>query len=259
MRRKIVRAADLKPPRKISDEDLDAICRTSAVAMNHHAMLRDFLDEVAATFGEAIAVEMKAPNREADRLAINRLIRDIRTAKQRLKRTAGPAGRVGLRVAGRRIAPIVAASWMRDRFPGDGATPDPYYWPPDDRAIRRQSRLPSRPTDVDELSLGARIGFMEQRAGAAIAVLLGDIADALEAGRRAIVQLPDGRKPLEHRKYLLAALAELWHRLGRRPTSGRNSKFGAFSEAVIEAIGWPTEGVNSALPEAKALWRKLYR
>jgi hypothetical protein len=259
MRRKIVRAADLKPPRKISDEDFDAICRTSAVAMKHHAMLRDFLDEVAAVFGEAIAAEIKAPNREADRLALNRVIEDIRTAKQRLKRTAGPAGRVGLRVAGRRIAPIVAASWMRNRFPGDRAAPESYYWPPDDRAIRRSSRSPLWPTDVDELSLGARIGFMERRAGDAIPALLGDIADALEAGRRAIVQLPVGRKPLEHRKYLLAALAELWHRLGRRPTSGRNSKFGAFSEAVIEAIGWPTEGVNSALPEAKALWLKLYR
>jgi hypothetical protein len=110
-----------------------------------------------------------------------------------------------------------------------------------------------------ELPLADRIAFMERRSGAAIAALLDDIAAALDDGRRAIVQLPDGRRPLQRRAYLLAALAELWRRLGRRPTTGDTSKFGDFAEAVIEAIGWPTEGVNAALPEAIALSRRLYR
>jgi len=65
--------------------------------------------------------------------------------------------------------------------------------------------------------------------------------------------------PLDHRAYFLAALAELWHRFGGRPTSGLKSKFGAFCEAVFEAIGWPTEGVSSALPDAIKLWRGLCR
>jgi hypothetical protein len=57
---------------------------------------------------------------------------------------------------------------------------------------------------------------------------------------------------------MLAALAEFWHRLGRRHTSGMKSKFGDFCEAVFDAIGWPTEGVNAALAEAKNLWRTRY-
>jgi hypothetical protein len=257
MRRRVVRAADLKPPRQISDEDFDAICTTSAVSKSEQAMVRNFLDEVVVGFGEAISDRAKLPTRKADRLAIERVVEDIRRAQRRLKRTPGPAGRLGLRVAGRGIGPIVAASWMRAQFPSDADAPAPFYWPLEDGAIRQRS--PYRPTDVDELSLGARIGFMERHAGGAIEALLGDLAGALEAGRRAIVQLPDGRRPLEHRKYLLAALAEVWHRLGRQPTGGITSQFGAFCEAVFDAIAWPTEGVNAALPDAIKLWRRLYR
>ncbi len=259
MRRRVVRAADLKPPRQISDEDFDAICATSALPMNEQAMVRNLLDEVAVGFGEAISDRAKLPARQADRLAIERVVKDIRCAQRRLKRTPGPAGRLGLRVASGGIGPIVAASWMRTRFPSEDDAPAPFYWPPEDSAIRQPSRSPYRPTDVDELSLGARIGFMERHAGKAIEALLGDLAGELEAGRRAIVQLPDGRKPLEHRKYLLAALAEVWHRLGRQPTGGITSQFGAFCEAVFAAIAWPTDGVDAALPDAIKLWRQLYR
>jgi hypothetical protein len=111
---------------------------------------------------------------------------------------------------------------------------------------------------MEDLSLDERIEFMEQRGGKVVPMLLRDIIAALEDGRRAIVQLPDGRKPLKNRAYMLAALAEAWHRLGRRPTSGINSRFGCFCEAVFEAIGWPTEGVNAALADTKKLWRTLY-
>jgi arylsulfatase A-like enzyme len=38
----------------------------------------------------------------------------------------------------------------------------------------------------------------------------------------------------------------VWHRLGRQPTGGITSQFGAFCEAVFDAIAWPTEGVNAA-------------
>ena len=99
---------------------------------------------------------------------------------------------------------------------------------------------------------------MEQRGGEALSALLGDITAALGDGLSTIVQLPDGRKPLKNREFMLAALAEGWRRLGRKPTSGIRSKFGEFCEAVFDAIGWPTEGVNAALADAKNRWKKLY-
>jgi hypothetical protein len=81
----------------------------------------------------------------------------------------------------------------------------------------------------------------------------------LDDARRHIVELPKGRKPLEYRNYLMAALAELWCRLGRQPTSGARSQFGEFCECVFVALGWPTEGVNAALSDAIAAWRDHYR
>jgi hypothetical protein len=258
-RKAVVRAADLGPPRPIDDEDFAEICATSAIRVNQHEAVRDFLDEAVTGFGDYLRGERALPSREADRLAIMKAAKDLRRAQQRLKKKTGPAGRLGLKMAGRQMAPMISASWMRRRFPGDPAVPDPIYWPVDNRSGRTPARTPARPIDTDDLSLGQRIGFMRQRSALATVALLGDIADALEAGRLAIVHLPDGRKPLECRAFMLAALAELWHRLGRKPTSGINSKFGAFCEAVFEAIGWPTKGVNYALSEAIALWRSRYR
>jgi hypothetical protein len=260
MFRKVVRAAELLPPRRISNEDFAAICKTSDIAREMRAAARDFLDDAVNGFAEAITNAEALPSRKPDRLAIERAIADLRSAQHRLKRRTGPAGAMGSRVAGRHIAPALSVSWMRRHFPGDSATPNPIYWPPDERGGRDPfgGREPSRPIDTDALSEQQRIEFMATRGSAAIAALLGDIVDALDSGRRAIVQLPDGRKPLENRAYMLAALAELWHRLGRRPATGINSQFGSFSETVFEAIGWPTDGVNAALRDAIKLWRYLY-
>jgi hypothetical protein len=43
----------------------------------------------------------------------------------------------------------------------------------------------------------------------------------------------------------------LWCRLGRSPTSGLNSNFGAFCGGVFEAIGWPTEEGHAESPTAE--------
>jgi hypothetical protein len=259
VQRRIVRAADLNSPRIISDCDFCTICALCNIPLAQQSMVREFLGEVVTAFGGAIANRSAEPTRQDDRRAMERAIKGIRRAKYWLRRNTGSAGARGLHVAGRNIAPALSAAWMRARFPHESDTPAPLYWPPDDRSDGRQhARLPARPADVDELSLDQRIDFMQQHAREGLLALLHAIAAALEDGRRAIVRLPDGRKPLTYRTYLLAALAELWHRLGRRPTAGARSKFGAFCEAVCEAIGWPTEGVNAAVPRAIKDWRRLY-
>jgi hypothetical protein len=113
--------------------------------------------------------------------------------------------------------------------------------------------------DVDDLSLDQRIFFARRRSRELILAILAETAEALDVARRHIAEAPDGRKPLEIRKYLMANLAELWRDLGNRPTSGMRSQFGAFCESVFEALGWPTEGVNAALSDAIATWRERYR
>jgi hypothetical protein len=111
--------------------------------------------------------------------------------------------------------------------------------------------------DADNVTVGHRVEFMEQHSGAAFVAVLRDLNEALLRGRAAILDVP-GRKKLKHRDYMLAALAELWHRLGRTPASG-DSSFAAFCEVVLASIGWPTSGTKSALPSAIKLWRLRYR
>jgi len=149
---------------------------------------------------------------------------------------------------------------MRNRFPGDRHTPIARYWPADDHDLREPPRwaVPVRPTEIDDLSLAERVAFMRAKGGSAIAALVEDIAAGLEAGRGAILELPSGRKPLEIRKYLLAGLAELWWLLDRQPTTGMKSEYGEFCECVLDAIGWPTLGVNAALEDAIKFWRSEY-
>jgi len=259
MTRKVVRAADLKPPCLISDDDFAALCATHKIKTSEHSAIRGFLIEVTAEFGNAMRETRTLPARKADRLAVVRAIADLRRAQHQLQRRTGPAGAAGLRAAGRDIASAIPVSWMRRHFADDPAVPAAVHWPTDDRSGRTPARVPARRMDADDLSLDERVGFMGRHGAEAIAALIGDIMGALENGRRAIVHLPPGRKPLEYRAYMLAALAELWYRLGRQPKSGINSQYGSFAEAVCDAIGWPSEGVNSALPDAIRLWRRLYR
>jgi hypothetical protein len=258
MRQRPVRLVDLKPPRRIDNDTFDAICRTCEVPDTGRAALRDLLQDAVAGFASHITSQQRLPTRTAYRLAIERAIENLRYAERGLRKL-GPIGRRGLNTGGRHIASAISALWMRRRFPGERAIPDTIYWPEGDSGFRATARVPSRPTDLEELFLDQRIRFMEWRGADAIPELLGDFIASLTHARNAIVQLPGGRKPLDIRRFMLAALAESWHRLGRRPTTGINSKFGAYREAVFDAIGWPTEGVNAALMEAIVLWRERYR
>lgn len=261
MKGKLARDADFGPPGQISQDDFEAICRDSHIPNASRADLREILDEAIEGFGLSISRQRGLPSRQYDSKTFDSAIKAIRKAQHFMKNKPGLAGQQGLRTAARQIGSIVSASWMRDRFPNDGLTPSPRFWPVDDYDLREPSRwaIPDRSTELDDLSLNERVGFMRAKGSVAIAALLEDIAAALEAGRGAILRLPSGRKPMETRKYMLAGLANVWNQLGRTPTTGSKSKFGEFCESVFDAIGWPTDGVNAALEEAIKLWSNLYR
>jgi hypothetical protein len=257
--RSVVRADDLLPPRRIGDEDFETICRTFGIVGERREQAREFLDQCVSAFAKAISNSRSLPSRKTDRHNIERALREIQNAARWLNQATGPTARLALRIGGRRIGPLVSAAWLRRRFPDDEMTPAAYFWPHEDRSGRSPAREPPYPIDVDDLSRDERTRFARRRARDVIAAILTEIIEALYDARRDIVEMPDGRKPLEYRKYLMAGLAELWHRLGKRPTSGTNSKFGGFCESVFDALGWPTEGVNAALSDAIATWKELYR
>jgi hypothetical protein len=162
-------------------------------------------------------------------------------------------------LAGRQIAPAVSNDWLQRHFPNDFEAPSETRPPADYNPLRPSLRDAEWLDEAEKRLLDYGVDLMGRLGGAAIAKLIAEEITVLEEGRRLIVHLPDGRKPLIHRAYMLAALAQVWRSLGRRPASGANSRFGVFCEAVFEAIGWPTEGVNSALPSAITLSRRLYR
>ena len=259
MVQRVVRAAELKPPLPVSADHFDNICGTFNIRRQQQDEVRNSLTDLVEGFGAAIARDLSFPSRDQDRLAIKKAINYLRAAEILLKAKKGPAGLRALKLAGQHIAPAVADSWLQSRFSDEfiGLTElDP---PADYNPLRLRPRDADRLSERENRLLDHRIDFMIRHGGSAIAKLLSDEIAALEKGLLSIYRLPPGRKPLTHRAYMLAALAEIWRRLGRRPTSGLNSRFGSFCEAVFEAIGWPTEGVESALPDAIKLWRRLYR
>jgi hypothetical protein len=258
MTRKVIRAVDLEPPGPISNEDFELICRVFQIPKEQRDGVRDFLADAVAGFREVMGRERTLPSRKEDRLALTRAIDRLRQAENLLKQIKGPAGRRALRLAGRQIAPAVSNAWLQRRFPNDLEAPSETRPPADYSPLRPSLRDADWLREAENRLLDYRVDFMERRGGTAIAKLIADEITVLEEGRRLIVHLPDGRRPLTHRRYMLAALAHLWRRLGRRPTSGASS-FGAFCEVVFRAIGWPTKGVNSALPSAITLSRRLYR
>jgi hypothetical protein len=254
MTRRVVRALDIRSPRPISSENFELIYRTFRIPAEQQEKVRDFLANAVAQFGELTAREHTVPTRKSDRLAITRIIQHMRRAQYLLKHEMGPAGLRALRLSGRQIAPAISDAWLQSWFPNDFEPPMPAARNP----LRPSYRDSDRLTEAENLLLDYRVEFLGRWGSIAIPKLLADQINGLENGRRLIVSLPDGRTPLKIRAYMLAALAELWRKIGRRPTSG-NSQFGSFCEAIFDAIGWPTEGVKSALPAAIKLRGRLYR
>jgi hypothetical protein len=253
---RVVRAIHFKPPQPMSGSDFDLICSTFKIQRQHQNELRNFFADVVTVFRAAIADESSLPSRENDRVDIARAINLLREAQMLLKKKKGPAGLRAFELTGQQIAPALAGSWLQSHFPNEFKAPTEVNPPADYDPLRLRDA--DWLSERENRSLDFRVDFVMRHGGATITKLLSDEIMALESGHRLIIRLPPGRHPLKHRIYLLSALAELWRRIGRPPTTGKNSEFGSFCEAVFETIGWPTDGVNSALWDAINLSRTLY-
>ncbi len=252
----IVRAKDLGPPKPISDADFEEICGTFKVPRRARADLRLRLDRLVKNFAIETENAGQQPSPKRDAQGIKKALSDIQKARTGF-RARGPAARIALDALAPWIGPMVSARWLRYHFPADPLVPKPKD-PPEPRGDRR--RWLGEQYDIEDLSLYERKGFVGDRPVETISALLHDVERGLEDALRSFRFQPGargGRKPLERRRYFLANLAELWRKLGKPVRGGPRSQFVAFCEAVSEAIGWPTEGVASAVPDAIRLWRNL--
>ena len=265
MSQTVVRYAVLPVPHTVSEEDFDFICGTADIPSAKRNWLRENLNGLVALFADEIAANRLQPTQQADTDHIKKARKSVAKARAEIARATGPAARLAFRASGRRIGSLVAASWLRQRFPGDRLTPNLYYWPQEDNDYGPSPFSLRAPVEADDMSLAERIFFAERRTMLVMVAILDDIAAALKSAETRIVAPPPekrgsgGRKPLTTRRYVLANLAEFWYELGRRPATGRTSKYGVFCEMVFDGMGWPTTGVNAALADAIATWRKLHR
>lgn len=263
MGRIVVRAAKLPLPRKISDNDFRRIVRLSKIPTTDQAWLRQSLEQLVEAFAEEVSRKRKEPTRQADTDHIDKAQKAITKARQEIRLASGPVGISALNLAAADIGALVSASWLRVRFPDDAFTPAEHLYVADDRTGRVPSRAPTRPIELDEVSLQERIAFAQHRARELIMAILDSITAALKEARfRIVTPRPGkkrlgGRKPLTLRRYVLANLARIWARLGLYLVGTEGSDFAVFCDLVFTSIGWPTEGLEAALPDAIKLAASL--
>jgi hypothetical protein len=263
------RARDIKAPRHPNDEDFEEICRTFEIGKASTEGLREFLFNFVEAFANLIRSRPLSPDLPTDRDALQKALRSIRAAQKNTPKRIGSGARRGLRALGRSIGPALSARWLREQFPGDSFAPQPQVLFEHHRVSqdeRLPARIPSRPMtrrcDVEEMSIEARIQCVSHNPLETTRALLNLLECGLMQALEDMLHLPrarGGRRPLDHQKYGLVNLARAWHNLGRQPTSGPKSPFLAFSEAVFVAIGWPANGLASAMPRAITDWKNLNR
>ena len=262
---------DIKAPKHVSDEDFETICRTFAIGKSDAKPLREFLVLFVDEFSRVIHTDRLLPDLRADRDTLQKVLGAIRATQRTAAKRIGPGAHRGLRAMGSSIGPALSARWLREQFSGDDFAPqkqDLFEHYPGPQGVRPQAaRIPARfpvwamrsRLDVEEMSIDARILCVSKNPLETTVALLNLLELGLTQALGEMLLLPGargGRHPLNYRKYGLVNLAHAWnHQLGRRPTSGANSQFLAFSEAIFEVIGWPKNGLASALPDAIALWK----
>jgi hypothetical protein len=249
----------LKPPRKISPADFEGICEAFGIPPSNRTLLRQQLDELVEVFRRAMKGEKLAPDRVADADKIKKALNRIRSAR-RLAERIGPVGVREFRHATHKISPLVNSDWLRTKFPNDAnALEDPEVWAPGGQ-FRHPALLQDLPMRLAVRDAEQRWNFVYGRTAGTMTAILGDIEESLEAVSRAVALLPGargGRRRLTFRRDLLVNLAEFWSLQGRKVRTTQNSAFVGFCDAVCDAIGWPLEGLPSAIQRAVRLWRNL--
>jgi hypothetical protein len=245
----VVTSDDFKPPRRVSQDDLDAIRVTFKIDRDKIGALRRRLDEIVDAFAVSIRDERLRPDRQGDRDRLSRTRTAIKKARAALPSRTGDTAKHPLEMAGAIIlGPVVSVDWLAEKFP-DFQT-----------LLRATMDMKTGGINLADIQRRRRAcdEFASRQTVPLVSALLEEIERSLTMAIRLFPLMPGGkggRKALIQRKYMIANLAKGWRDLGRIPRSGPNSQFTAFCEAVFEAIGWPTEGAVAAIPDALSILR----
>jgi len=259
-KRSVFRADQFRDPKRISEEDLQAIFKTYHIRSEEQRQLvKQRLDEFVKEFSDATGAASE--RRSADRKRLRKAIKQLKTTAQQINQLKR-SGDLALGFISDALGPLLAAEWMVSKFPHDN------YAPTKSAQRLYRGRSPTRTAIraekyfIEEHTLEARLKLVRRRSKEITTAVLKEIERGLLAVLQAFDLQPGstgGRKPMVRRRYLIINLAELWSELGREVLTGPKSDFLAFCESVADAIGWPTEGMTSAAPRAVKVWQNRYR
>jgi hypothetical protein len=163
----------------------------------------------------------------------------------------GINGRLALRSAAAPLADVLSGDWLRYRFPGDAPSK------PTLGGVRPPTREPVRGrTDVAY----SNYQFIRSQASETLQALLRDLDAVLASALTSLASDPrarGGQQPLTDRHYVLVNLCEIWDRIGEEVVVTSGSNFANFCNFTVEAMGWPTDGLDAAIPPAVKDWRNL--
>jgi hypothetical protein len=243
-RKPALQPADFSPPKRVSQEKVSEICGGLGISDRHAAEVKNLLDDLVDYVLESMS-QKKAANRKGDRDRITNMrdwVEDIREQLQDMRID----GRLAVRSTAEPLADILSGDWIRHRFPND-APSKPMLGR--NRPTTHQS--PRVRTDADVTYFNYE--FIRDRAPETLNALLRDLQSALASALTSLNSHPGvlgGRQPLTHRHIVIFNLANIWQQIGKKPVSTRNSDFAVFCETIFEAMGWPSDGLDSAIPDA---------
>ena len=256
---KRLRRENFPIPNKIGNANWVELCETFHIPSECRGTLRVRLNELVDALAIWMSSDRTLPDRKSDREKVKEILSCIKAAAAQTAKL-GPAGHLASKAISPFAAPMLAAQWMNESFLDDDDTPR--------RSAQEDSSGLRPPRDsiraptyfIEELSHQARFEFVHKRPVETIVAALQQIAAGLGEVLRAFDLQPSsrgGQEPLLYRHYAIIHLIEIWNEIGKEPSSGPTSACTAFCESVVVAMGWPTEGLSSAMPDAVKHWRHL--
>jgi hypothetical protein len=197
----------------------------------------------------------KPANRQRDRTGIVKIRKHIADAQDELKEL-GIDGRKVVRSIAAPLADIVSGDWLRYHFPGDAPSRRTHMT----RWIPRDSRDPDR--EQRDWEKRSNYDFIRYRAPETLLALLQDLHSALASALTLIESDPrarGGRQSLAYRDNALLNLVNIWHQIGKTPVGTRDSFFSVFCHYIFRVWGWPTDGLDRAIPNAIKNYRNLQK
>jgi len=257
---RVLRDADFECPKRISEDDFASLCEMYKIPSSVSADWRKRLDRLVNVFVGEMSNDKRKRGRGLDRVGLEKTLSCIKNAKAEMEKL-GYSGQKALTSISPFVGPMLAARWLSESVRGGdqvlhGAGVGRSRR--DERGIRSRTGAGSNFFGEDE-TLDARRELVGWRPAETLIAALKRIECGLVVALREIDVQPrakGGRTPLEDRHMFIVNLCEIWNGFGKALSTGPNSDFVSFCESVFEAVGWPTGGVDSAIPGAIRDWKR---